>query len=112
MASNTRLLLLPKPGAFPFPNPGSYFVGGMLRRLSDDWQAKYGHPLELAETLVDPAQYQGTVYRASNWTSVGLSAGDSRGRGVYTDPHGKRKEMHVYQDPRSNRGGARLRGRF
>ena len=93
MARNTRLLLLPKPGAFP--NPGSCFVGGMLRRLSDDWQARYGHPLELAETLVDPAQYQGTVYRASNWASVGLSAGYSRGRGGYKDPHGKRQEMHV-----------------
>ena len=74
----------------------------MLRRLSDDWQAKYGHPLELAETFVDPAQYQGTVYRASNWTSVGLSAGYSRGRGGYTDPHGKRKEMHVYPLHRSS----------
>ena len=73
VASNTRLLLLPKPGAFP--NPGSYLVGGMLRWLSDDRQAKYGHPLELAERFVDPAQYQGTVYRASNWTSVGFGAG-------------------------------------
>ena len=79
VASNTRLLLLPAPGAFP--NPGSYFVGGMLRRLSDDWQAKYGHPLELAESFVDPEEYEGTVYRASNWTSVGRSAGYSRGRG-------------------------------
>ncbi len=37
VASNTRLLLRPEPGAFP--KPGSYLVGGMLRRLSDDWQA-------------------------------------------------------------------------
>ena len=54
VASNTRLLLLPEPGAFP--NLGSFFLGGMLRRLSEDWQAKYGHSLELAESFVDPAQ--------------------------------------------------------
>ena len=47
VASNTRLLLVPEPGAFP--NLGSNFVGGKLRRLSDDWRAKFGHPLELAE---------------------------------------------------------------
>ena len=58
LASTTRLLL-PEPGAFP--NPGSCLVGGMLRRLSEDWQAKYGHPLELAELFVDPAQYEGTM---------------------------------------------------
>ena len=73
VASNTRLLLLPKPGAFP--NLGSCFVGGMLRRLSDDWQAKYGPSAGTGGSLGDPAQYPGTVYRASNWTSVGLSGG-------------------------------------
>ena len=100
VASNTRLLVLPEPGAFP--NPGSWFVGGMLRRLSDDWKAAYGHPLELAETLVDPEKHHGTVYRASNWAPVGLTKGYARGRGGYTDPHGKLKEMVVYPLGRSS----------
>ncbi len=82
VASNTRLLVLPEPGAFP--NLGSCFVGGMLRRLSDDWKATYGHPLELAETFVDPEKHHGTVYRASNWAPVGLTKGYARGRGGYT----------------------------
>ena len=79
-----------------FPNLGSCFVGGMLRRLSDDWKATYGHPLELAETFVDPEKHHGTVYRASNWAPVELTKGHARDRGGYTDPHGKLKEMVVY----------------
>ena len=100
VASNTRLLVLPEPGAFP--NLGSWFVGGMLRRLSGDWKATYGHPLELAETFVDPEKHHGTVYRASNWAPVGLTKGYARGRGGYTDPHGKLKEMYVYPLGRSS----------
>ena len=49
VASNTRQLLLPEPGAFAIP--GNWFVGGIPRRLSDNWKATYGHPLELAETF-------------------------------------------------------------
>ena len=74
----------------------------MLRRLSDDWKAAYGHPLELAETFVDPEKHHGTVYRASNWAPVGLTKGYARGRGGYTDPHGKLKEMVVYPLGRSS----------
>ena len=100
VASNSRLLVLPEPGAFQ--NLGSWFVGGMLRRLSGDWKATYGHPLELAETFVDPEKHHGTVYRASNWAPVGLTKGYVRGRGGYTDPHGKLKEMVVYPLGRSS----------
>ena len=51
---------------------------------------------------VDSAQYGRTVYRASNWMLVGRSAGPSRGRDGYTDPHGKPGEMHVYPSRRSS----------
>ena len=100
VASNTRLLVLPKPGAFP--NLGRWFVGGMLRRLSGDWKATYGCPLELGEIFVDPETHHGTVYRASNLAPVGLTKGYARGRGGYTDPHGKLKEMYVYPLGRSS----------
>ena len=42
------------------------------------------------------------VYRASNWAPVGLTKGYARGRGGYTDPHGKLKEMYVYPLGRSS----------
>ena len=56
----------------------------------------------MADSFVDPAQYAGTVYRDTNLTSVGRSAGCSRGRGGDTDPHGKPKEMYVYPLRRSS----------
>ena len=43
VASNTRLLVLPEPGAFP--NLGSWFVGGMLRRLSGEHAHDRGWPV-------------------------------------------------------------------
>ena len=91
VASNTRLLLLPEPG--DSPNLCSRLVGGMLRRLSEDEKATFGQPLELAETFADPEKHHGTVFRASTRAPAGLTKGYARGRGGYTDPHGKLKEM-------------------
>ena len=67
-----------------------------LRRLSCDWLAHFGHPLELAETFVDPAQFGGTMYRAGNWIFVGRTRGFARSNGGYTEPHGCLKEMYLY----------------
>ena len=67
-----------------------------LRRLSCDWLAHFGHPLELAETFVDPAQFGGTMYRAGNWIFVGRTRGFARSNGRYTEPHGCLKEMYLY----------------
>ena len=55
------------------------------------------HPLELAETFVEPQKYRGTVYLASNWIKLGLSKGYARSNGKYTDKHGQRKVMLVYE---------------
>ena len=64
-------------------------------RLSDDWEAAHGHPLELAETFVDPERFRGTCYAASNWVRVGRTKGFARHNGSYTDPHAAPKEMFV-----------------
>ena len=79
-------------------------MGANLRRLSADWQAQFGHPLELAETFVDPTQFVGTMYRAGNWIPVGRTRGFARSNG-YTEPHGRLKEMYLYP----LRGDARAR---
>ncbi len=100
VANNTRLLFLSEPGSAP--NLGSHFVGGMLRRLSDDWRRTWGYPLELAETFVDPALYEGTVYRASNWRKLGRTKGHARVPGGYSEPHGRPKEILIYPLGRSS----------
>ena len=49
MANNTRFVI---PGAPEcFPNLDSFALAAMVRRLSDDWSAAYGHSLLLAETF-------------------------------------------------------------
>jgi hypothetical protein len=35
--------------------------------LSADWQVRYGHPVLVVETFVDPQQFCGTVYTANGW---------------------------------------------
>ncbi len=73
IANNTRYLLLP--AGQGEKNLGSRVLGANLRRLSEDWEAAWGHPLELAETFVDIQRYKGTVYLAANWRELGLTQG-------------------------------------
>jgi len=50
----------------------------VTRRLSADWQAKYGHPIYLAETFVEQERFRGVCYRAANWRRAGATRGRSR----------------------------------
>ncbi len=93
IGNNTRFLVLPE--ASGTPNLASRALSLSLRRLSADWREAHGHPLELAETFVDPSRFRGTCCRASNWTRVGRTRGFARHNGRYVDAHGSRKEMYV-----------------
>jgi len=50
----------------------------VLRRLSSDWQQKYGHPIRLVETFVEKDRFAGTSYRAATWIQLGSTKGRSR----------------------------------
>ena len=93
IGNNTRFLILPV--AAGTRNLASRVLGCSLRRLSADWEAAHGHPLELAETFVDPSRFHGGAYDASNWLRVGRTKGFARHNGTYTDPHKVPKEMFV-----------------
>ena len=54
------------------------------RRLAQDWRARFGHPLWLLETFVDPRYFRGTIYRAANWVYVGETRGFRRTREGYS----------------------------
>ena len=58
IVNHCRFLLLPHK---TFPNLGSRALRLTLDRLSADWQKRYGHPVVLVETFVDPDQFSGTV---------------------------------------------------
>ena len=59
VSNNSRLLILP---GHHYRNLGSRFLGLCARRIVGDWPARFGHPLLLLETFVDPARFR-TVYR-------------------------------------------------
>lgn len=75
IANNTRFLILPWVGVSSL---ASHLLGHLVRRLSDDWQAKYGHPIYLLETFVERDRFAGTAYRAANWVRVGQTKGRTR----------------------------------
>ena len=60
------------------PNLASRVLALNLKRLSDDWQTLYGHPLYLAETFDDPRHFKGTCYKAQGWSFLGHTRGFSK----------------------------------
>ena len=101
VTNNSRFLLLPE---FSVPNLGSRVLrlpatlrqaGLTLDRLSEDWQTRYGHPVAVVETFVDPEQFCGTVYTASGWTELGQTDGWGRCQRDYYVKHDKPKRLFV-----------------
>ncbi len=74
LTNNHRFLILPW---VQVPCLASHLLGLIARRLSQDWQSKYGHPILLLETFVD-RRFQGTCYRAANWLCLGQTTGRTR----------------------------------
>jgi hypothetical protein len=75
ITNNTRFLI---PPFVRIPHLASWIFGQVLQRLSADWQAKYGHPIVLAETFVNRERFAGTCYQAANWIRAGATSGRSR----------------------------------
>lgn len=91
IANNQRFLILP---GVRIKNLASRVLSVNVRRLSEDWQALYGHPVLLAETFVDPERFGGVSYRAAGWQVLGSSRGFRRNAGRYYH-HGKSKMVLV-----------------
>jgi uncharacterized protein DUF4338/DDE family transposase len=75
VANNSRFLILPD---WHVRNVGSHVLSLCRRRLPRDWQERFGHPVLLLETFVDPLRFQGTVYKADNWCYIGNTRGFRR----------------------------------
>ena len=75
ITNNTRFLILP---FVRVPHLASWILGQALRRLSQDWQRKYRHPILLVETFVERDRFAGTSYKAANWIRIGSTTGRSR----------------------------------
>lgn len=92
ITNNSRFLLLPRPA---IPNLGTKALRLVLDRLSGDWQARYGHPVLVVETFVDPEAYCGTVYTAQGWEELGQTDGWGRRQRDYYVKHERPKKLFV-----------------
>ena len=75
LANNMRFLIMPW---VRVSHLASHVLGRIARRISADWQAKYGHRVVLLETYVEQRRFNGTCYRAANWQYIGQTRGRSR----------------------------------
>jgi len=77
LTNNTRFLVLPW---VKVPHLASHILSLISRRISADWEQKYGHPVFLLETFVEK-RFKGTCYKAANWIHVGSTTGRGRNGG-------------------------------
>lgn len=100
LACNARFVLLP--AADRSAQQASQILSLNLQRLSADWQGRYGHPILLAETYVDPQRFEGTCYRAANWIEIGVTQGFGRSHLDFYQLHRHPKALFLYPlDPQA-----------
>jgi hypothetical protein len=75
LANQQRFLILPW---VRVAHLASHLLGLATRRLSADWQARYGHPVWLVETFVELDRFAGTAYKAAGWLELGQTTGRTR----------------------------------
>ena len=75
MTNNCRYLIFPW---VKVSHLASHILSLVCRQISNDWVAKYGHPLYALETFVERERFQGTCYKAANWVLVGKTTGRGR----------------------------------
>jgi hypothetical protein len=75
LANQQRFLILPW---VRVAHLASHLLALTTRRLSADWQARYGHPVWLVETFVECDRFAGTAYKAAGWLELGQTTGRTR----------------------------------
>jgi len=75
VANQQRFLILPW---VQVRHLASHLLALALRRLSEDWQSRYGHRVWLVETFVEQERFLGTAYKAAGWIHVGQTTGRTR----------------------------------
>jgi hypothetical protein len=78
LTNQTRFLVFPW---IRIQNLASHALSLVSKRISQDWERKYGHSLAALETFVEVGRFHGTVYKSSNWIRVGRTLGRGRDGG-------------------------------
>jgi hypothetical protein len=92
VVNNARFLVLPHAH---YPNLPSRLLKHVLARLSEDWLARWGHPVALVETFVDPECFRGTTYKVSGWSELGPTSGWGRHAQDFYQAHERPKQLWV-----------------
>lgn len=90
--NNSRFLVLPD---CHYPNLPSRLLKLVLNRLSDDWQQRWGHPVALVESFVNPEFFRGTTYKVSGWSELGPTSGFGRCAQDFYEAHDQPKQLWV-----------------
>jgi hypothetical protein len=95
IANNSRFLILP---SVVVPHLASHLLSQIARRIDQDWPKRYGHPLHLLESFVQPDRFRGTCYQAANWIYVGQTTGRTRQNQRHRDNavHAPVKDIYLY----------------
>ncbi len=72
----------------------SHVLGKVLQRVADDFRDRYDYRPWIVETYVDP-KWEGTCFRASNFTLIGHTAGGKRHKDA--DREETSKALYVYE---------------
>ena len=93
VVNNSRFLV--RPARQRFPNLASRVLGLCLRRLSADWQERWGQPVLVVESFVDESHYRGTCYKACGFEAVGATEGFARASRDFYQEHGQPKQLYL-----------------
>ena len=97
IAYSPRFLVLPWVSV---KHLASHLLGAIMRRLSADWERRYGHPIYFAETFVDPERYAGTCYRAANWIPLGVTTGRGKDDQTHRAKRSRKEVLGYILHPR------------
>jgi len=92
LVNNSRFLIMPDGH---YPNLASRVMSECCKRLSADWERRYGHGLLMAESFVDGQLFRGTSYKASGWTMLGMTQGYGRNADDFYVKHDRPKQLWV-----------------
>lgn len=93
IANNARFCILADP--HQLPNLATRALALCCGRVSEDWLARWGHPLVVLESFVDGQLFRGTAYKAAGWTRLDDTSGYARVAEDFYQRHERPKQLWV-----------------
>jgi hypothetical protein len=78
-----------------YPNLASFMLGRVARRIRQDGQEAFAHPVLALESFIDPQRFRGTGYRAAGWQPLGPTRGYQRSDQDFYEDTEHPKELWV-----------------